>query len=194
MIQIIQIIGGAGRVGMAIAQGILTKELDHVILTDIDKPKLNAELNDLSVYCQHLFLSRCASESDETNEASIYVFCCGKSRKNENVSRKSLFDDNWKIIKPYIEKIAKINPEAWIIIVSNPSTLIAKECMNYLPRVIPMGLLTDRIEESLTCVHGSHENNKKNDVGSEIFKVLGGSRLGVAGEVIALVSQLSENK
>lgn len=168
---------------MAIAQGIVSFHLDNVTLTDIDEERLSSEVHDLNVYCEHLNLFK-ASTSKDIVPAEVYIISCGKSRKDDSIPRESLFTDNWNIIKPYVEKIAKMNPKSWILVVSNPSTLIAKECLNYLPRVIPMGLLTDRIEEGHSCIYGCHESTKKDDIGSEIFRVSGGSKYGISGEVI----------
>jgi malate/lactate dehydrogenase len=189
----IQVIG-VGKVGSTIAFGILSKELGHVILTDADEPRLDAEFYDLSIYAKHIGLdSNCyVRKSSSLVWASVYVFCCGKARRDDSVSRESLFADNWKIIQPYVDKIAVLNPEAWCMIVTNPSTMIAKECMSYLPRVIPIGLLTDKIEDSLSCLHGSHECNKKDDVGLQIFKTKGYTCFGVCGEVIRTIQELEE--
>jgi malate/lactate dehydrogenase len=189
----IQIIG-VGKVGSSAAFAILSKDLGHVILTDVDELRLDAEFYDLSVYSRHIGLDSNAyvRKSAGLVWASIYVLCCGKARKDDSVSRESLFEHNWLIIKPYVERIAVLNPEAWILVVGNPSTLIAKECMNYLPRVIPMGLLTDRIEDSLSSVRGCHECNKKDDVGLGIFKAKGGSVFGICGEIIATIEELEE--
>jgi len=189
----IQIIG-VGKVGSVTAFGILSKDLGHVILTDVDESRLDAEFYDLSVYAKHIGLdnNHYVRKSASLLWASIYVFCCGKTRKSPDETRESLFEYNWSIIKPYVERISVLNPEAWILVVSNPSTQIAKECMNYLPRVIPMGLLTDRIEDSLSGIHGYHELNKRFDVGDFIFRLKGGSVFGIVGEIIETLSELEE--
>jgi malate/lactate dehydrogenase len=189
----IQIIG-VGRVGSSVAFGILSRDLGHVILTDVDMDRLDAEFYDLSVYARHVGLDeKCyVRRSADLLWADIYVFCCGKSRKSPIETRESLFGHNWSIIKPYVERISVLNPEAWILIISNPSTQIAKECMSYIPRVIPMGLLTDRIEDLLSSVHGFHESNIKEDIGLQIFKTKGGSAFGICGEVVATIEKLEE--
>lgn len=179
---------GCGRVGMAIAQGIVSFHLDNVTLTDIDEERLSSEYHDLNVYCKHLNLFE-ASTSKDVVPANVYIISCGKSRKDDSVPRESLFTDNWNIIKPYVEKIAIMNPKSWILLVTNPSTLLAKECLNYLPRVIPMGLLTDKIEEEYSCIYGCHEKNMKTNIGDEIFRISGGSKYGIAGEVLATLNQ-----
>jgi threonine dehydrogenase-like Zn-dependent dehydrogenase len=47
--QMIQIFG-AGRTGMAIAQGIVSFHLDNVTLTDIDEERLSSEVHDLNIF------------------------------------------------------------------------------------------------------------------------------------------------
>ncbi|KAK9984651.1 hypothetical protein SO802_034176 [Lithocarpus litseifolius] len=113
---------GAGNVGMAIAQTILTQDLaDEIVLIDAKPDKLRGEMLDL----QHAaaFLPRTkihASVDYELTVGSDLCIVTAGARQNPGESRLDLLQRNVALFKNIIPPLARFSPETILLIVSNP--------------------------------------------------------------------------
>ena len=113
---------GAGNVGMAIAQTILTQDLaDEIVLIDAKPDKLRGEMLDL----QHAaaFLPRTkihASVDYEFTVGSDLCIVTAGARQNPGESRLDLLQRNVALFKNIIPPLARFSPETILLIVSNP--------------------------------------------------------------------------
>jgi len=200
---------GTGNCGSAIAMGILLKfseKFEILFLVDIDKNKRRGEQLDLAdadmVYNHKNRIF--ASEPKNLPHADIYILTAGKN--NFKKSRKELLPFNKKLTIDYAKKIANINPDAWLIVVTNPSYELSVEAMKYLRYVIPCGTLLDtgRLQKKMplsyvTGVHGEgyiinmdtdNKNKLKENIerlrnsAQKIMKLKGYTQWGITAEVI----------
>ncbi|KAK6918567.1 Lactate/malate dehydrogenase, N-terminal [Dillenia turbinata] len=113
---------GAGNVGMAIAQTILTQDLvDELALVDAQPNKLRGEMLDL----QHAaaFLPRTkilASVDYEVTGGSDLCIVTAGVRQNSGESRLNLLQRNVALFAKIIPSVAKYSPGSVLMIVSNP--------------------------------------------------------------------------
>lgn len=113
---------GAGNVGMAIAQTILTQDLtDELVIVDNKPDKLRGEMLDL----QHAaaFLPRVkinsSVEYSVTAGSDLCIVTAG-ARQIGGESRLNLLQRNLSLFKAIIPPLARYSPETVLIIVSNP--------------------------------------------------------------------------
>ncbi|KAG5539841.1 hypothetical protein RHGRI_020158 [Rhododendron griersonianum] len=113
---------GAGNVGMAIAQTILTQNLaDELALVDAYPDKPRGEMLDL----QHAaaFLPRTtilASDDYAVTTASDLCIVTAGARQNPGESRMSLLHRNLALFEKIIPPLVKYSPDTVLLIVSNP--------------------------------------------------------------------------
>ncbi|PRQ18156.1 putative L-lactate dehydrogenase [Rosa chinensis] len=113
---------GAGNVGMAIAQTILTQDLaDELVLVDAIPDKLRGEMLDL----QHAaaFLPRTkinASVDYAVTAGSDLCIVTAGARQIHGESRLNLLQRNVALFRKIIPPLAKYSPETILLIVSNP--------------------------------------------------------------------------
>ncbi|KAL6986044.1 L-lactate dehydrogenase [Sarracenia purpurea var. burkii] len=113
---------GAGNVGMAIAQTILTQDLvDELALVDAIPDKLRGEMLDL----QHAaaFLPRTnilASVDYAVTAGSDLCIVTAGARQNPGESRLNLLQRNVALFSRIVPPLAKYSPDAILLIVSNP--------------------------------------------------------------------------
>jgi len=142
---------GVGNVGSTIAYNILTddfiiKKIKELILCDIDKSRLESEYKDLiSAYIiksKNILDKIDIIKCDSLFPADVYIITAGESKYIK--SRDELFEKNKKIVENILKEILDYNPDAKIIMVTNPSTRLVKEVgLNYFQTVIPIGLQLD---------------------------------------------------
>ncbi|CAL5198009.1 unnamed protein product [Lathyrus oleraceus] len=113
---------GAGNVGMAIAQTILTQDLtDELVIVDNKPDKLRGEMLDL----QHAaaFLPRVkinsSVEYSVTAGSDLCIVTAG-ARQIAGESRLNLLQRNLALFKGIIPLLARYSPETILMIVSNP--------------------------------------------------------------------------
>ncbi|XP_030469322.2 L-lactate dehydrogenase A-like [Syzygium oleosum] len=118
---------GAGNVGMAIAQTVLTQDLvDEIALVDAMPDKLRGEMLDL----QHAaaFLPRTtilASSSDYTvTSGSDLIVVTAGARQIPGESRLNLLQRNVTLFRSIIPEVAKHSPDAILMVVSNPVDIL----------------------------------------------------------------------
>ena len=113
---------GAGNVGMAIAQTILTQDLtDELVLVDNKADKLRGEMLDL----QHAaaFLPRTkihASVDYSITVGSDLCIVTAGARQIAGESRLNLLQRNLSLFQSIIPPLARYSPDSVLLIVSNP--------------------------------------------------------------------------
>jgi len=183
---------GCGNVGSLVAYGCILHPtircyLKELNLIDIDEKKLAGEIADLTQMKEMIPI--CEDKkitSNPISESDIYVICAGKS----NDDREMLYEDNSKIVREYLEKIATVRKENSILLmVTNPSGKLAQLALDYVPLVIPIGNLLDNARLRLCKATGKHE---KPSIQSEYLKVKeckGYSSMAPATEVLIRILQ-----
>ena len=113
---------GAGNVGATAAQRLAEKELCDVVLVDIIEgvPQGKAlDLTEAAPIEKHDAHLVGTNEYDASKESDVVIITAGIPRK-PGMSRDDLLKTNAGIMKDVTQKIAKLSPEAVLIIVSNP--------------------------------------------------------------------------
>jgi L-lactate dehydrogenase len=139
---------GAGAVGSTTAYAILVKNIAaEIVLIDIDQVRCSGEVLDLS---DALSFNRSSSirigSANDAKDADIIIIAAGIAQK-PGQSRSDLVKKNREIITAVMKSITPLNPDAIIIMVSNPvdvMTLHAQSLAN-IPRnqVIGSGTMLD---------------------------------------------------
>ncbi|XP_072968412.1 L-lactate dehydrogenase A-like [Typha angustifolia] len=140
---------GAGNVGMAIAQTILTQDLaNEIALVDAKAEKLRGEMLDL----QHAaaFLPRVTISSGvdfAITAGSDLVIITAGARRVAGETKLDLLQRNLVVFKKIIPEVTKHSPEAILLVVSNPVdvlTYVAWKLSGFPPnRVIGSGTNLD---------------------------------------------------
>ncbi|PSS04061.1 L-lactate dehydrogenase [Actinidia chinensis var. chinensis] len=140
---------GAGNVGMAIAQTILTQDLvDVLALVDAKPDKLRGEMLDLQHAAAFLPRTRILADTDYavTAGSDLCIVTAG-ARQNPGESRLSLLQRNLALFRSIVPPLAKYSPDAILLIVSNPVdvlTYVAWKLSGFPPnRVIGSGTNLD---------------------------------------------------
>jgi L-lactate dehydrogenase len=112
---------GAGTVGSTIAYTLLLKTITaEIVLVDIDQTRCHGEILDLS---DAMFFNGTSSiyagTPQDAAQADIIIIAAGKPQ-NPGESRSDLFTANKTIISNIFASIKPINPQAIIIMVTNP--------------------------------------------------------------------------
>lgn len=121
---------GAGFVGMTCAQRIAERELGDVILHDIvpDMPKGKAldiaESGPVVGYDSHVVGT---NNLEEMAGCDVVVITSGLPRK-PGMTREDLIDKNAEIVREVSGKVAKYNPNAIIVTVTNPLDIMTYLC------------------------------------------------------------------
>lgn len=176
---------GAGHVGSAAAFALLG-EVEEIILVDIDIKKLEAEALDLKDAIEISNYNTVISWSNKPENAEVYIFCAGKHPKGDQ-NRNDFFVDNRKLLSYMMPMIAEHNTDPWMLIVSNPSGELAKECLDTFSKVISCGRMLDvaRIK-----VIGSHESPETFNHYEKIEAGKGHTCWAIASEIRILIREL----
>ncbi len=113
---------GAGNVGATAAQRLAEKELCDVVLVDIIEgiPQgKSLDLTEAAPIEKHDAHLTGANAYEPTADSNIIIITAGIPRK-PGMSRDDLLGTNAGIMKKVTEQVAKLSPDAVIIIVSNP--------------------------------------------------------------------------
>lgn len=140
---------GAGNVGMAIAQTILTQNLaDEIALVDALPDKLRGEALDLQHAAAFLPRVRIVSGTDAsvTRNSDLVVVTAG-ARQIPGETRLDLLQRNVALYRKIVPPVAACSPEALLLVVSNPVdvlTYVAWKLSGFPPsRVIGSGTNLD---------------------------------------------------
>jgi malate dehydrogenase len=113
---------GAGNVGATAAQRLAEKELCDVVLVDIIEgvPQGKAlDLTEAAPIEKHDAHLVGTNDYEASQGSDVVIITAGIPRK-PGMSRDDLLKTNAKIMKDVTQKVAKLSPEAVLIIVSNP--------------------------------------------------------------------------
>lgn len=128
---------GAGFVGSTTAYALLLQNIAaEIILVDINEIRCRGEILDLSDALSFDGTSQIRSGSaQDAAQADIVIIAAGKPQKI-NESRPELLAANTEIINAVFKEIKPINPQAIVIIITNPVDLITYQAQQIagLPR------------------------------------------------------------
>ncbi|KAL6629689.1 hypothetical protein ACP70R_029454 [Stipagrostis hirtigluma subsp. patula] len=117
---------GAGNVGMAIAQTILTRDLaDEIALVDALPDKLRGETLDLQHAAAFLPRTRLVSDTDiaVTRGSDLAIVTAG-ARQIPGETRLNLLQRNVALFRKIVPPLAEHSPDALLLIVSNPVDIL----------------------------------------------------------------------
>lgn len=183
---------GLGHVGSQIAFGLVLLEDNFSLdLIDIDKKRLYGEMADLKQAVEVLRKDITIESVEEPRESDFYIICCGKSGSD----RLALYEENRKIIFPYLQAIARERKEdSWTLMVTNPSTKLSQLALEHFPLVIPIGNKLDNARLRLCKVNAPHEKPNIQMKYYEVAVNKGWTAFGVASEVIQLFKYMRNQK
>ena len=122
---------GAGNVGATVAHRLVDKQLADVVLIDILEgiPQGKA-LDLLEAGPVEGYDVRIKGTNDyaDTANSDLVVMTAGFPRK-PGMSRDDLLKANYDVVKSAIEKVAKVSPEAILIVVTNPLDAMAQTAL-----------------------------------------------------------------
>ena len=139
---------GCGFVGATIAYTLMSSSLfSEIVLIDIDEKKAKGEAMDLNHCLPFLApMQIYAGNYNNLEDAAIVIVAAGANQK-EGETRIDLVQKNSRITTSVIERIAAVNKECIILMVSNPVdilTYVALKVSGFPPsRVIGSGTVLD---------------------------------------------------
>jgi L-lactate dehydrogenase len=139
---------GAGRVGTTTAYALMLNNVaSEIILVDCDQNRCAGEILDLADVLAFSATSTISVGSyQEAAQADIIIITAGIAQK-PGQSRAELVKTNAATVKSIIENMLPINPQAIILMVTNPVDLMALQAYKYakLPanQIIGSGTLLD---------------------------------------------------
>lgn len=117
---------GAGSIGATTAFALLQKEVAReIVINDINQEKALGEVLDL-MHGSSLN-SPCnvtLGSLEDTKNSDIIIITAGVAQKSGE-TRLDLVDKNYKIFKSFVPTIAKLSPNAILLVVSNPVDILA---------------------------------------------------------------------
>lgn len=112
---------GAGRVGSTVAYSLLMKSLaSEIIMVDAQQERCEGEVRDLAdtlTFCQTARIIQGSYEHART--ADIIIICAGHAQQ-PGQTRLELLNKNETIIASIMRNLEPINPQALVIMVTNP--------------------------------------------------------------------------
>ncbi len=122
---------GAGNVGATVAHRLADKQLADVVVVDILEGVPQGKALDLMESGPiEGYDVRVTGTNDyaDTANSDVVVMTAGFPRK-PGMSRDDLLKKNYEVVKATIEKVAKVSPEAILIIVTNPLDAMAQTAL-----------------------------------------------------------------
>lgn len=117
---------GAGAIGATTAFALLQKGVAReIVINDINQEKALGEVLDL-IHGSAL-ASPCnvtLGSLEDTKDSDIIIITAGVAQK-PGEARLDLVDKNYKIFKSFVPTIAKLSPNAILLVVSNPVDILA---------------------------------------------------------------------
>ncbi len=141
---------GAGYVGEHVAQGLMLQELaQEIVLLDVveDMPQGKGldQRQSAPIWGKD---ARVTGSNDwaDTKGSDIVIHTAGRPRK-PGMSRDDLLEANVAIVRPCMEKVRELSPDAIVVMVANPldaMTFVAKQVLGFPPeRVFGMAGILD---------------------------------------------------
>lgn len=126
---------GAGYVGSTIAYSLVTKDTaGEVLLVDVNQNICNGNVLDLedtlffSMHTTHVTAANFAQAA----EADIIIICAGVAQK-PGQNRTDLLETNKKVLHEVAQQLTPLNPNAVVIIVTNPVDVLTWYMQQWLP-------------------------------------------------------------
>lgn len=119
---------GAGNVGATLAHLTMMKKLGDVVLIDIAEGIPQGKALDIQEASPLESLSAQiigTNNYNETADSDMIVITAGIARK-PGMNRNDLLNTNMKVIREVVRKTAVLSPNAFIIVVTNPSDVMAQ--------------------------------------------------------------------
>ena len=117
---------GAGAIGATTAFALLQKGVAReIVINDINQEKALGEVLDLmhgSALASPCNVTLGALE--DTKDSDIIIITAGVAQK-PGETRLDLVDKNYKIFKSFVPTLAKLSPNAILLVVSNPVDILA---------------------------------------------------------------------
>lgn len=123
---------GCGNVGMRYAYALMIEGLArNIVLVDIDKRRLEAEVMDLSHGAPYISpVEIVASDYPDIRNSDLIVITAGKKQK-PGQSRIELAKDNVSLYRKIIPEIIKYSPKSIFLIVTNPVDTLSYAAYNF---------------------------------------------------------------
>ena len=129
---------GAGSVGSTTAYTLVMKNLAaEVILVDINEAKEEGEVMDINDALSFVETGKIRGGSyQDAATADVIVITAGLPQKSGDQSRLELVNKNKEILRSIFDQIKPLNPEAKIVVVSNPVDIMTYYAQEFsgLPR------------------------------------------------------------
>ena len=117
---------GAGAIGATTAFALLQKGVAReIVINDINQEKALGEVLDLMH--ESALASPCnvtLGALEDTKDSDIIIITAGVAQK-PGETRLDLVDKNYKIFKSFVPTLAKLSPNAILLVVSNPVDILA---------------------------------------------------------------------
>lgn len=125
---------GAGFVGSTTAFSLLHQGLaEKISLFDVNKKMLESQVMDLQHALPVLGYTEVkAGEALDLQEADVVVFACGAGQK-PGETRLDLIGKNGRIVREWVPKIFKSNPNAILLMVTNPVDVLTHLAVSLYP-------------------------------------------------------------
>lgn len=140
---------GAGNVGATLAHLTLLKKLGDVVLVDIAEGTPQGKALDMQESAPVESLSANifgTNDYQDTKDSDMIVITAGIARK-PGMSRDDLLETNIKVVRQVVQQSAPLSPNAFLILVTNPSDVMAQVAFQesgYAPeKVIGLGGVLD---------------------------------------------------
>jgi len=181
---------GTGNVGSQIAYQLIISGYS-VDLIDTDSKALFGQYNDLlqaKEIADHPYTELTCPLVPR--ESDIYIIAAGSKVEHGN-DRNLLFKKNSVIVEEIAKIIAKVrNEDSMTLMVTNPTTELAKLALDHIPNVLPVGNMLDNARLRLSKVSGSHEKPDINNQYELVKNNKGHTCFGVTTEVIKVIKRL----
>ncbi len=139
---------GAGMVGSTVAYSLVLQDIvEEIALMDLNEELVTAQVLDL----QHSvpFVGRTdvkVGTYDDCTDSNVVVITCGAAQK-PGETRLDLVQKNASIIKGIIPKVFEKNPDAILVMVTNPVDVLTKVAISLFPdkkdRIMGTGTILD---------------------------------------------------
>ncbi len=126
---------GAGMVGSTAAYGLIAANItEEIVLIDLNRKLAESQVMDL----QHSvpfwgYTDLKAGDYEDIKDSALVVITCGAAQK-PGETRLDLLKKNSAIIKEIMPKIFKQNPEAVVLMVTNPVDILTNIAIKMFPK------------------------------------------------------------
>ncbi len=125
---------GAGMVGSTVAYSLVLQDIvDEIALIDLNEDLVKAQVMDLEHSVPFIGNTEVKVGSyEDCVDSEVVVITCGSAQK-EGETRLDLVQKNAKIIKSIVPEIFQKNPEAVLVMVTNPVDVLTNLAISMFP-------------------------------------------------------------